>query len=82
MLSGNARVTLLNPDGTIFIDDVSEGDLWYFPAAIRIQSRGSARWFVSFYSFSMRACSRKDNTFPALGVAGTYAGEALSKNFG
>jgi oxalate decarboxylase len=32
MLYGCARVTVLNPDGTIFIDDVSDGDLWYFPA--------------------------------------------------
>ncbi len=32
MLYGSARITLLNPDGTIFIDDVNEGDLWYFPA--------------------------------------------------
>lgn len=32
MLAGNARVTLLRPDGTIFIGDVSKGDLWYFPA--------------------------------------------------
>src|SRR5215469_15017355 len=33
MLYGNARVTVFNPDGTIFIGDVSEGDLWFFPAA-------------------------------------------------
>jgi oxalate decarboxylase len=32
MLYGNARVTVLNPDGTMFIDDVSKGDLWFFPA--------------------------------------------------
>jgi oxalate decarboxylase len=32
MLYGGARVTVLNPDGTIFIDDVSKGDLWFFPA--------------------------------------------------
>jgi len=32
MLYGNARVTVLNPDGTIFIGDVTEGDLWFFPA--------------------------------------------------
>jgi oxalate decarboxylase len=32
MLYGSARITLLNPDGTIFIDDVKTGDLWYFPA--------------------------------------------------
>src|SRR6202046_4469943 len=32
VLYGNARVTVMNPDGTLFIDDVSEGDLWIFPA--------------------------------------------------
>src|SRR6201998_53959 len=32
VLSGNARVTVMNPDGTVFIGDVSEGDLWLFPA--------------------------------------------------
>ncbi len=32
MLKGKARVTLLSPDGSMFIDDVSEGDLWLFPA--------------------------------------------------
>src|ERR1700747_3668378 len=29
---GNARVTCLNPDGTVLIGDVGKGDLWYFPA--------------------------------------------------
>ncbi len=32
VLYGNARVTVMNPDGTMFIDDVNEGDLWIFPA--------------------------------------------------
>jgi oxalate decarboxylase len=32
MLYGNARVTCMNPDGTMFIDDVGKGDLWLFPA--------------------------------------------------
>src|SRR3984885_8424388 len=32
MLYGSARITVLNPDGTVFIDDVQKGDLWYFPA--------------------------------------------------
>jgi len=31
MLYGNARVTVFNPDGTIFIGDVGEGDVWFFP---------------------------------------------------
>lgn len=32
VLYGNARVTVMNPDGTMFIGDVSEGDLWLFHA--------------------------------------------------
>jgi oxalate decarboxylase len=32
MLDGNARVTVLNAEGKMSIDDVSKGDLWYFPA--------------------------------------------------
>lgn len=32
MLYGNARVTVMNPDGTMFIDDFGKGDLWLFAA--------------------------------------------------
>jgi oxalate decarboxylase len=32
VLYGNARVTVMNPDGTMFMGDVSEGDVWIFPA--------------------------------------------------
>lgn len=32
MLAGKARVTVFNPDGSMFIDDVGAGDLWLFPA--------------------------------------------------
>jgi oxalate decarboxylase len=33
MLSGSARVTVFEPNGKIFIGDVSAGDLWFFPTA-------------------------------------------------
>src|SRR6201998_4719 len=32
VLYGNARVTVMSPAGKMFIGDVSEGDLWIFPA--------------------------------------------------
>src|ERR1700730_16907776 len=32
VLYGKARVTVMQPDGHMFIDDVEEGDLWIFPA--------------------------------------------------
>src|SRR5258708_32591518 len=32
VLYGKARVTLMSPDGKMFIGDVNEGDVWLFPA--------------------------------------------------
>ncbi|GCE30445.1 oxalate decarboxylase [Dictyobacter alpinus] len=34
MLNGHARITAVDQNGCNFIDDVGEGDLWYFPAGI------------------------------------------------
>ena len=34
MLSGKARVSLMQAEGKMFVDDVQEGDLWYFPAGL------------------------------------------------
>ena len=31
MLRGRARITAVDGDGRTFVDDVGEGDLWYFP---------------------------------------------------
>jgi oxalate decarboxylase len=32
MLTGKARISVMQPDGKMFIDDIGVGDLWYFPA--------------------------------------------------
>jgi oxalate decarboxylase len=34
MLYGNARITAIDFDGKSFVNDVTESDLWYFPAGI------------------------------------------------
>jgi oxalate decarboxylase len=34
MLAGRARITAVDQQGRNFIDDVGEGDVWYFPAGI------------------------------------------------
>jgi oxalate decarboxylase len=31
MTYGNCRITVLDPDGQVYVADVKEGDLWYFP---------------------------------------------------
>jgi len=32
VLTGTSRVTVMQPEGKMYIDDVNPGDLWYFPA--------------------------------------------------
>jgi hypothetical protein len=32
MLNGSARIQAVNENGEAFIDDVSKGDVWFFPA--------------------------------------------------
>ena len=31
MLNGSARIQAMNVDGQTFIDDVTKGDVWFFP---------------------------------------------------
>ena len=82
MLDGNARITLLNPDGTIFIDDVAKGDLWYFPAGHPHSIQGLAPNGCEFLLVFNQGLFSEDNTFlPSEWLAHTPS-EVLSKNFG
>jgi uncharacterized cupin superfamily protein len=42
MLDGNARITAVDQLGQSFVNDVSQGDLWLFPAGIPHSIRVSA----------------------------------------
>jgi oxalate decarboxylase len=42
MLAGRARITAIDPQGRNFIDDVSTGDIWNFPAGIPHSIQGLA----------------------------------------
>jgi oxalate decarboxylase len=82
MLDGNARITLLNPDGTIFIDDVAKGDLWYFPAGHPHSIQGLAPDGCEFLLVFNQGLFSEDNTFlPSEWLAHTPS-EVMSKNFG
>src|SRR6202050_4194681 len=82
MLDGNARITILNPDGTIFIDDVAKGDLWYFPAGYPHSIQGLAPNGCEFLLVFNQGLFSEDNTFlPSEWMAHTPS-EVLTKNFG
>jgi oxalate decarboxylase len=82
MLYGNARVTVLNPDGTIFIDDVGKGDLWFFPAGFPHSIQGLEPDGCEFLLVFDEGLFSEDNTFLISDWLAHTPPEALAKNTG
>jgi len=80
MLYGTARVTVLNPDGTVFIDDVSKGDLWYFPAGYPHSIQGLGPDGCEFLLVFDEGLFSEDNTFLLSEWLAHTPREVLSKN--
>jgi oxalate decarboxylase len=82
MLYGNARVSVLNPDGTVFIDDVSQGDLWYFPAGFPHSIQGLGPDGCEFLLVFDDGMFTENDTFLLSDWVAHTPDEVLSKNFG
>jgi oxalate decarboxylase len=80
MLYGNARVTVLNPDGTMFVDDVSKGDLWYFPAGFPHSIQGLGPDGCEFLLVFDEGMFSEDNTFLISAWLAHTPPEILTKN--
>ena len=80
MLYGNARVTVLNPDGTIFIDDVSQGDLWFFPAGDPHSIQGLGPDGCEFLLVFDEGAFSEDNTFLVSEWLAHTPDEVITKN--
>ncbi len=80
MLSGKARVSLLQRDGKMFIDDVSAGDLWYFPAGLPHSIQGLEDDGCEFLLvFDQGDCS-EDDTFLVSEFLAHTPPELIKKN--
>jgi oxalate decarboxylase len=82
MLYGNARVTVLNPDGTMFIDDVGKNDLWYFPAGYPHSIQGLGPDGCEFLLVFDEGMFSEDNTFLLSEWVAHTPPSVLSKNLG
>jgi len=82
MLGGNARVSVLNPDGTVFLDDVTKGDLWYFPAGYPHSIQGLGPDGCEFLLVFDEGMFSEDDTFLLSEWLAHTPPEVLSKNFG
>lgn len=82
MLYGNARVTVMNPDGTMFIDDVSNGDLWLFPAGFPHSIQGLAPDGCEFLLVFDQGDFSEDGTFLLSETIAHTPRKVLAQNFG
>jgi oxalate decarboxylase len=82
MLYGNARVSCLNPDSTVFIGDVGKGDLWYFPTGFPHSIQGLGPDGCEFILVFDQGSFSEDNTFLLSDWVRRTPTSVLSKNFG
>jgi oxalate decarboxylase len=81
MLAGSARITLVDASGRNFIADVSEGDLWLFPAGLPHSIQGLEQGCEFLLVFDNGSFSENE-TFLITDWFAHTPREVLAKNFG
>lgn len=82
MLKGHARITAIDQEGRTFQDDVSEGDLWFFPAGIPHSIQGLEQDGCEFLLVFDDGNFSEDSTFLLTDWLAHTPKEILAKNFG
>jgi oxalate decarboxylase len=82
VLYGKARVTVMNPDGTMFIEDVEEGDLWIFPAGFPHSIQGLGPDGTEFLLVFNQGAFSEDGTMLLSEWIAHTPPEVLAKNTG
>jgi oxalate decarboxylase len=82
VLYGKARVTVMNPDGTMFIGDVEEGDLWIFPAGFPHSIQGLGPDGTEFLLVFNQGSFSEDGTMLLSEWIAHTPPEVLAKNTG
>ncbi|KAF2642529.1 Bicupin, oxalate decarboxylase/oxidase [Massarina eburnea CBS 473.64] len=80
MLNGSVRVQVVNDDGETFVDDVTEGDVWFFPAGIphSIQAFDDGCEFLLVFDTGDFS---EDETFLVSELMERMPSEVVAKNF-
>jgi oxalate decarboxylase len=84
VLKGRARITAVDAEGRTFVDDVGEGDLWYFPSGIphSIQGLDSEVDGCEFLLVFDDGHFSEDSTFLITDWLAHTPRDVLAKNFG
>jgi oxalate decarboxylase len=81
MIAGGARITVVDPQGRAFIDDLGEGDLWYFPAGYPHSIQGLQEGCEFLLVFDDGGFSENE-TFLITDWFAHTPRDVLAKNFG
>ena len=82
MLYGHARITAIDLEGRQFVDDVSEGDLWFFPPGIPHSIQGLGPDGCEFLLVFDEGGFSEDSTFLITDWLAHTPKSILAKNFG
>jgi oxalate decarboxylase len=82
MLTGKARVTVMQRDGKMFIDDVERGDLWYFPAGLPHSIQGLEGTGCEFLLVFDQGDFSEDDTFLLSEMLAHLPPDVIQKNMG
>jgi oxalate decarboxylase len=81
VIAGSCRISILDEEGRLFIDDVSVGDLWYFPAGLP-HSIQALQDGVEFLLVFDSGDFSENETFLITDWFNHTPREVLAKNFG
>jgi oxalate decarboxylase len=82
MLAGKARVTILQADGKMFVDDIQKGDLWYFPAGLPHSIQGLEGEGCEFLLVFDQGDFSEDDTFLLSELLAHTPPDVIQKNMG
>ena len=82
MLYGHARITAIDLEGRQFVDDVAEGDLWFFPPGIPHSIQGLGPDGCEFLLVFDEGGFSEDSTFLITDWLAHTPRSILAKNFG
>ncbi|KAH0613663.1 uncharacterized protein H6S33_005549 [Morchella sextelata] len=80
VLNGSARIQSMNTEGQTFIDDVTQGDVWFFPSGVPHSIQGLSDGVEFLLVFDDGSFS-EDSTFLVSETFARNPKEVLAKNF-
>ncbi|GFZ47524.1 hypothetical protein JCM24511_05268 [Saitozyma sp. JCM 24511] len=81
IIKGTCRITVLDIEGGCFIDDLEEGDLWYFPTGFPHGIQGTGDNGVEFLLIFDDGNFSEDSTFLLTDYMARTPQSVLAKNF-